>query len=512
MHREPRRWPPERPDRFTTASGSQRSDTDRLVRILQGRPAEEVRLWCIEEKRSEREQLEFLATFSSEHARELNRLNAHRDASRHAREQALWEHKVLGLPLPLEEWNEADHPRTGTAPNAGWFASKGGGTASGGSSRTPADPNNPAHWYLPSDDKGTWTGKKGNSTFRLKKPINVDGKLVHEIPFKDNLPVLDDLTLPGKTPVIILTGDPKIDRKNAEDAWRKLNPGKDLPSGTFHHDLLHATVETKIVDGKKTSVVVGKMRLVPTEVHESIYHEGTASAARKLYDGLGIDRKQIAEVARKEALIAGDEKAFVTKAAKKIIPNSITKKLTGFIGRNVLRAIPIISTGLAVLEFSDNVEAHGVGGAVARATPVLGDLMSAHDLGSDLAREIMDDATSAGNEHLKEINKPASDAWKKASEQTADAFKDLAPHIQVTNTYGENGLVNPHEVSDALRKYRDKMYTANYLQNHNVAGHNHAVKAAEAKKELKADLERASQKQNPPQAPKRPATFGRNAT
>ncbi|HVT29786.1 MAG TPA: hypothetical protein VHE81_17340, partial [Lacipirellulaceae bacterium] len=138
--------------------------------------------------------------------------------------------------------------------------------------------------------------------------------------------------------------------------------------------------------------------------------------------------------------------------------------------------IPIISTGLAVLEFSDNVEAHGIGGAVARATPVLGDLISAHDLGSDMARQIMDDANAAGDERIKEINKPVSDAWQKASEQTADAFKDLAPNIKVTNTYGENGLVNPHEVSDALRKYRDKMYTANYLQAHNVAGHNHATK------------------------------------
>ena len=119
-----------------------------------------------------------------------------------------------------------------------------------------------------------------------------------------------------------------------------------------------------------------------------------------------------------------------------------------------MRAIPLVGTGLAILEFADNVEAHGLGGAVARATPVLGDLMSAHDLGSDLAKQITDDAEAKFDAHQAKLNEPVTAAWQKASGQTEAAFQELAPHIEVTNKYGPNGLVDPHEVAGSQRLSR----------------------------------------------------------
>ena len=38
-------------------------------------------------------------------------------------------------------------------------------------------------WYLPGDERGEWLGEKGNSKFRLKKPIDANGKLVKELSF-----------------------------------------------------------------------------------------------------------------------------------------------------------------------------------------------------------------------------------------------------------------------------------------------------------------------------------------
>lgn len=113
-----------------------------------------------------------------------------------------------------------------------------------------------------------------------------------------------------------------------------------------------------------------------------------------------------------------------------------------------MRALPIIGTGLAILEFADNVEAHGVAGAVARATPVLGDLISAHDLGTDLAQQIVNDANAAADANVREINARVNEAWRKANEQTLAAFRQLSPQIRVTNErpYGQGGLVDPHEI------------------------------------------------------------------
>jgi hypothetical protein len=100
----------------------------------------------------------------------------------------------------------------------------------------------------------------------------------------------------------------------------------------------------------------------------------------------------------------------------------------------------------------------------------------------------------------KEANAPVAEAWEKASQQTEAAFAHLAPQIQVTNVYGPNGLVDPDEIAEALRVYRQEMFRANYLRALKGPGYNFAAAAATAKQELKAQLIKACQKQTPRQS------------
>ena len=444
----------------------------------------------------------------------------------------------------LEAWDPDKHPRGGFPQNRGWFSHAWGAggaqkvgagskaapsyasapdslraryftvsnkTPKKGTSRAGAtasarlsavgqqDASDPSRWYLPADDKGEWIGgQKGHGTFRLKTPLEANGKIVREIEYKNRVPVLDKFALPGKSATIVLTGDSKTDIRNAERAWKNLNPGKSLPPrSTFHHDLLHVVEETHTINGKKTKVLVGKMHLVPTKINQVVFHEGSAGVAKKFYQGLGIDVAAVKELAKAEASLAGRGSKVVAKATKKIIRGNISKGVLRFVGRNVVRAIPIAGTGLAILEFSDNVEAHGVGGAVARTIPVLGSLISAHDLGSDLAKQITDEANAAAD--LRVLNADVTEAWKKASEQTIEAFHELTPQIQVTNVRqsGQGSLVNPHEIADALRIYRNAMQRANYFKSNKVKVFDFDAEAARNKQELKESLTTACQKNAP---------------
>jgi hypothetical protein len=251
-----------------------------------------------------------------------------------------------------------------------------------------------------------------------------------------------------------------------------------------------------MIDGKKTKVLVGELPLVDKGAHR-LFHEGSAAAARNMYEGLKTNVDSVRKVATKEAALAGKKGTIVARASKKIVTGKIPKSLRGFIGRNVVRAIPLATTGLAILEFSENVEAHGVAGAVARATPVLGDLISAHDLGSELAKQIRDDANAASDAHQRALNAHANEAWDKASQQTIEAFNELAPTIQVTNQYSPDGLVDPHEVADALKTYCQAMQAANSLKAHDTKDFDFSAAAAQAKQQLKDSLTKACQKRAP---------------
>jgi hypothetical protein len=496
--------------------------------------------------RERRAQLEWLALVSPKHADELRKLKSAEDKARRDRELLVWAagisheaesklRKVLreeadareaqaqwdGYSTSIEEWNEADHPRQpkGTSTGGEW-APKGGGGAGGqaagtggqaktsgkaaqGVASTTVSQSDPSRWYLPSDAKGQWVGAKGDSAFRLHTPIKANGEIVREIEFTKGVPVLDKYALPGNTATIILTGDHKTDLYHAEQAWRKLNPGKNLPpNSTFHHDLLHATEQTVTINGKKTKVLVGKMQLVPKDVNKAVFHEGTASVAKKYYRALGADISAVARLAKEDARLAGNSLTIVSRALPKIKPGKIAKGIAPLVGRSIVRAIPIIGSGLAIFEFADNAEAHGIGGAVARATPVLGELISAHDLGSDLAKQIRDEADAAARHGLSELNKPSREAWEQADAQTIAAFQELAPQIQVTNVpESEDGgrLVDADEIAAALRAYREDMQGANLSRNSRIKGFDYNAAAAYHKQQLRKRLERASQKNRPAQ-------------
>ena len=457
------------------------------------------------EARHQRELLEWLAQISTEHAAKLRRLKVEEYEAQEAQQR--WEHYYEDYSAPITEWNEVDHPRRGYGLHPGAWVGKGvGGSAAGSVERTAANPSDPSRWYLPSDAKGEWVGAKGHSTFRLKTPVKVNGKLVRDIEFTNGVPVLDKFALPGNTATIILTGDHDTDIIHAKEAWRNLNPGKELPkNATFHHDLLHATEQTVTIDGKKTKVLVGKMQLIPTEINSAVFHQGSASVAKKYYQGLGVDVRSVARLAKEEAGLAGRSRTVVSRALGKIKPGKIAKGLAPLVGRSIARVIPLVGTGLAVLEFADNVEAHGIGGAVARATPLLGDLISAYDAGSDLAKQIRDEADDAAGEHLRRLNEPVRKAWEEADQQTIAAFHELAPQIKVTNqplSEGGEGLVDPQEIAQALNIYRNQMQQANHLRISKVKGFDYAAAATHNKQQLRQRLERASQKRGP--APRGP--------
>jgi hypothetical protein len=171
--------------------------------------------------REEREQLEWLAGISPRHAEELRKLEAAETEARRDRELLVWaagistdaEAKLRDLlreeaetqraqqgwerycdthSATITEWSP-DQPRQpkGTATGGQWAAKSGGGggggtSGSGGRVAASAQhiapsPSDPSRWYLPSDAKGEWLGVKGESTFRLKTPVKVNGKLVHDV-------------------------------------------------------------------------------------------------------------------------------------------------------------------------------------------------------------------------------------------------------------------------------------------------------------------------------------------
>ncbi len=70
------------------------------------------------------ELLEWLAPLSEKHERQLHELQRDAAIARDARQRL---NKTVGL--REAQWNAAKHPRRGTAPNAGWFATTGGSSS-----------------------------------------------------------------------------------------------------------------------------------------------------------------------------------------------------------------------------------------------------------------------------------------------------------------------------------------------------------------------------------------------
>ncbi len=342
---------------------TQREELGRLARFSYRHAEELRRLQSTEANaRRDRELLEWTAQFSAEAQDKfhvIQQIEAQESRASHANE------RFAESDSHVIKWNEADHPRApkGTLKGGQWVPKGGGGGGTSSSDgkiarsaeRVAANTSDPSRWYLPSGAKGEWVGAKGDSTFRLKTPVDVNGKLVHEIHFTKGVPVLDKFALPGNTATIILTGDHTTDLRHAEDAWRNLNPGKDLPANaTFHHDLLHATEQTVTIDGKKTKVLVGKMQLVPKAVNDAVFHQGSASVAKKYYQAH--NKQQLRERleravktgVRRGADIRGDP-AFIQQRHGDVISHS---RFAARLLRSTVDACPPVAGAFCKCELS----------------------------------------------------------------------------------------------------------------------------------------------------------------
>lgn len=498
----------------------------------------------------ERRLLGWCAQFSSRSETRLRELTEKEIASK-------------SLPQPGEQftralresrsWDASKHPRGGYPENRGWWSPAGGGSSGKSGSendsplrnldRTGFDPGtfanndtprgaeqwhggdllaaaprakpkarapktppaeikfNPAQdGYLPSLEKGRWLGKEGESFFVLKQPIKGSFGTVDRIEFKGGFPDFDKFRIAGKSPTILLTGDTGVDIDNAKTAWTKLNGADDLGDVVFHHDALHVTETVAVLNNKESRVLVGELHPIPREIHEAIYHQGSASIGRRFYEAIDIDQTELRKLAKREAAAA----KLVRSAAKQIVPGELPDSLKPHAGRRRLgKILPIIGTGLAIYSFADDVRAEGLAKAALNATPVLGDLIAAHELGSEIAREIVDRAEAKAKGEQDKHDSLIFAARKEADMQTVEAFREIAPEIEVTNLpSAERDLVNPTEVAEALAAYRARMQIANWHRDVGSKHFDYSAAAAEAKRDLRNRLIKASQQYGPSSSPK----------
>jgi hypothetical protein len=120
------------PSRERTEARASREQLEWLAQISDRHAAQLRALQSAEaEARRQREQLEWLAGISPKHESQLRRLLASEAQARDA--QARFERFVEGSNLQEALWDPSKHPRRGGPPNAGWFATTGGGGGAGGS-------------------------------------------------------------------------------------------------------------------------------------------------------------------------------------------------------------------------------------------------------------------------------------------------------------------------------------------------------------------------------------------
>lgn len=129
---------------------------------------------------------------------------------------------------------------------------------------------------------------------------------------------------------------------------------------------------------------------------------------------------------------------------------------------------------------------------------MLGELISAHDLGSDLAKQITDEADASTDAAYRRINERVSESWQRASEEAVRAYDDLSRQIKVTNSGTQLGrLVDPAEVADALRSYRNQMQLILHAELEQGRSKRSRSAATRAKQEFRRRLTEAAQKSRP---------------
>lgn len=277
---------------------------------------------------------------------------------------------------------------------------------------------------------GKWVkGVEGNGLYRLDKPIRLStGPVVKEIPYQDGLPIFDKWAVKGEDVVIAITGEHGFDQPQALKAWKD-HTGKTQPKKrhVFHHDGL----STKIGEHRGKKIFTSRMQLVPEELNR-LAHVGSAKMARDL----GVDPG----IAREVNDLAIEGKGPLGRIRKRLL------KQVGERLKLLRKGIPIIGGALTLIFFTDDVEAHGVGGALVRATPLLGDLVGAYDLGNELAAKIREEANQQLQEAYADANDPARFAHAAARRQTAAAFNELAKAIRVTK------YMQPNEIAEAVQE------------------------------------------------------------
>ena len=333
---------------------------------------------------------------------------------------------------------------------------------------------------------GKWVeGIKGDGLLELDSPVELpDGSWVKRIPFRNGKPIYDKWQLPGPEIMIAMTGDQKFDQAQADKAWEAAgNRPLDRRRYTFHHDG-HVMEMSK---HRGQTIFAGRMQPIPIALNQRS-HLGTASIARKHL----LSKKLAREV--NELMLQG--KGPLTRLSK-----VFAKRI-----KQVRRFIPIVGGALTLVTFADEVEAHGAVGAVARATPLLGDIIGAYDLGNELAAEIYEASDAMVRAAYDDANNPVHDAHAAARTTTAAAFNEVAKHVHVEQEY-----IQIDEIVDAIEESIADFYQEAYyieFKNSQAGG---AISPADAKQRIeraKAKLEQQLKQRLKRKTPPNPSDFG----
>lgn len=318
-----------------------------------------------------------------------------------------------------------DAPTANTAPSSGVHVVLAAG---------PPNAGGPPRGRLPRSD-GNWDGARGTSVWRPNHPIKLkNGITITKVPYRDGMPVFDEWSK-GDVKIAI-TGEPGFDRSNALRAWQANGGGKLPDDYVFHHDGL--TTETIRYKGR--DVLVGRMQLVPAGLNRRVPHIGSAAAARFF---AGKDKRELKRLAKEINEMALKGIGPLTKVAKRF------KSLLAKGAKRIGRIVPLVGGVLVILDFTEDAEAHGIGGALIRSTPLLGDVVTLYDVASDLADEIKSGADQEFQDNLERINKTSREAHRAAASVTLQVFNDIARRVHVTNPYFD---------AQALRKPIENYY------------------------------------------------------
>jgi hypothetical protein len=274
---------------------------------------------------------------------------------------------------------------------------------------------------------GRWEGTPGESIWRPKKPLVLtNGDVIDGVPYKKGMPVFNKWSI-GEVRIAI-TGENGFDQGQSLRDWHA-NGGGSVPRGyVFHHDGL----DIQTIKYKGETASVGRMQLIPAELNGKIPHIGSASRARVAAPADRALARMLANEINESVLVGKGPLARIRKRFKSTLARR---------AKRIGRLLPIVGGVLVVLDFTENAKAHGVGGAIIRGTPLLGDLVAAYDVGSDLADQIKSQAEADAEKRLDELNRHAREAQREAARLTADAFRELAGRVRVTNPYFAGGSI-----------------------------------------------------------------------